>query len=68
VTAGAPAPDLRESNLALHWDSFHAVVKDGLLLPKLMPRFQELSDEQLRQIFLYVRSGARAALQSDAHH
>jgi quinohemoprotein ethanol dehydrogenase len=62
VTAGAPAPDLRESSLALHWDTLRAVVKDGVLLPKLMPQFQQLRDDQLRAIFMYVRSGARQAL------
>jgi quinohemoprotein ethanol dehydrogenase len=64
ISAGTPAADLRESALALHWESFRAVVKDGLLLPRLMPQFQELSDDKLRAIFIYVRSGARQALNS----
>ncbi len=68
VTAGAPAMDLRESALALHWGSFRAVVRDGLLLSKLMPRFQELSDDQLQDVFAYIRNGARAAAQSTAMH
>jgi quinohemoprotein ethanol dehydrogenase len=62
VSAGAPAPDLRESRIALHWDSFNSVVRHGLL-PQLMPRFEELSEAQLRGIFMYIRSGARTALQ-----
>jgi quinohemoprotein ethanol dehydrogenase len=62
VTAGAPASDLRESPLALHWETLRAVVKDGVLLPKLMPQFKQLNDDQLRAIFIYVRSGARQAL------
>ena len=64
ISAGTPAADLRESALALHWESFRAVVKDGLLLPRLMPQFHELSDDKLRAIFIYVRSGARQALNS----
>jgi quinohemoprotein ethanol dehydrogenase len=61
-SAGAPAPDLRESPLALRWDSFRTVVKEGALVPKLMPRFDELSAGQLRAIYMYIRAGARASL------
>src|ERR1700733_12642523 len=60
--AGAPAPDLRESRLALRWDSFRSVVRDGLLVAKLMPRFAELSDSQLQAMYMYIRAGARASL------
>ncbi len=62
VSAGAPAPDLRESAAALNWSSFRAIVKEGALVPKLMPRFAQLSDDELRSIYLYIRSGAREAL------
>jgi quinohemoprotein ethanol dehydrogenase len=62
ASAGAPAPDLRESTLALHQDSFRSIVRDGILVPKLMPRFDELSDSQLEAIYIYVRAGARASL------
>ena len=64
VSAGGPAPDLRESPIALHWASFRAVVKDGALLNKLMPRFQELSDDQLQEVYMYIRSGSRQVLQA----
>jgi quinohemoprotein ethanol dehydrogenase len=64
VSPGAPGPDLRESAIALNWDSFHVVVKDGTLVPKLMPKFDELSEEQLRDLFMYIRTGAREAAAS----
>lgn len=62
VSAGSPAPDLRESAIALHWESLRAVVKDGTLVPKLMPRFEKLPDDQLRSVFMYIRSAARKVL------
>jgi quinohemoprotein ethanol dehydrogenase len=61
VSSGAPAPDLRESQLALNADSFWAVVHEGALLPKGMPRFDRLTREQVMQIYAYIRAGARAA-------
>jgi quinohemoprotein ethanol dehydrogenase len=68
ASAGAPAPDLRESTLALRWDSFRSVVKEGVLVPKLMPRFDELSDGQLRAIYMYIRAGARASRSHAPQH
>jgi quinohemoprotein ethanol dehydrogenase len=68
VSAGTPAPDLRESRIALHWESFRTVVKEGTLLPKLMPKFANLPDEQLREIYLFIRSGAREALEQEPQH
>lgn len=65
VSAGTPAPDLRESPIALDWDSFRTVVKDGVLLPRLMPKFADMSDEELRKVYLYIRSGARDALRQE---
>jgi quinohemoprotein ethanol dehydrogenase len=62
VSPGSPAPDLRESQLALHWDSFRVTVKEGLLLAKLMPKFSELSDDQVRAVYMYIRAGARDVL------
>jgi quinohemoprotein ethanol dehydrogenase len=62
LSAGAPAPDLRESTLALHYDSFRSVVAGGVLKPQLMPQFGELSERQLLAIFAYIRAGARDSL------
>jgi quinohemoprotein ethanol dehydrogenase len=62
VSPGTPAPDLRESTIALKWDSFRATVKDGALLSQLMPKFDAFSDDDVRNIFLYIRSDAREVL------
>jgi len=61
VGAGSPAPDLRESRLALDPNAFYSVVHDGALLPRGMPRFENLSREQVMQLYAYIRSGARKA-------
>jgi quinohemoprotein ethanol dehydrogenase len=62
VSAGAPAPDLRESQIALNPDSFWTVVHDGALIQHGMPRFETLTREQVMQIYACVRAGAREAL------
>jgi quinohemoprotein ethanol dehydrogenase len=67
VSPGSPAPDLRESHLAVSWEAFRATVREGRL-PKLMPRFPELSDDQMRAIYMYIRSGAREALARQRTH
>lgn len=60
-SAGA-APDLRESRIALDMESFTAVVRDGALLQRGMPRYEQLSDEDLRQIHAFIRAKAREAV------
>jgi quinohemoprotein ethanol dehydrogenase len=62
VSAGAPAPDLRESQLALDPEAFWKVVHDGALLERGMPRFEGFTREQVMQIYAYVRAGAREAI------
>lgn len=59
---GAPGPDLRESALALKIESFRAVVKDGALLARGMPRFDMLTDREIHQLHAYIRARAREAL------
>jgi quinohemoprotein ethanol dehydrogenase len=66
VSAGAPAPDLRESTIALYPESLWSVVHDGTLLPRGMPRFDQLDPAQVRQIHAYIRATARAALHAPA--
>ncbi len=61
-SAGAPGPDLRESPLALDREAFTKVIRDGASLSKGMPRFPELSDEQLSQLYSYIREMARVEL------
>jgi quinohemoprotein ethanol dehydrogenase len=62
VSTGSPAPDLRESQIALNPATFYAVLNKGLLLPAGMPRFDNMTHEQVMQIWAYIRQGARDAL------
>ncbi|CAN7631241.1 PQQ-dependent dehydrogenase, methanol/ethanol family [Phenylobacterium sp. LjRoot219] len=61
-SAGAPGPDLRESQIALDREALWSVLHDGALRPSGMPQFQELSRQQVSQIQAYIRAGARQAL------
>lgn len=58
---GAFARDLRESTLALRWESFRAVVHDGALMPLGMAKYDDISDSDLEDIYWYVRQSARNA-------
>jgi quinohemoprotein ethanol dehydrogenase len=60
-STGTPGPDLRESAISLGLDPFSDLVKNGMM-ERGMPRFDTLSDEQIGQLYAYVRSRARAAL------
>ena len=60
--AGGPAPDLRESPVALHEESFRAVLLDGALMSRGMPRYADYDATQIRQLHAYIRAGAREAL------
>ena len=64
VSTGGPAPDLRESQLALHPDSFFSVVHDGALIQRGMPSFETFTREQVMDLYAYIRSGARETLAS----
>jgi len=64
VSAGAPAPDLRESAVALDPQSFSSVVRDGALMQHGMPLFETFSTQQVNQLYTYIRSRARVALDS----
>ena len=55
------APDLRESRLALNWNGFRAVLHDGTLASLGMPKYDNLSDDELLALHMYVRSVAREA-------
>jgi quinohemoprotein ethanol dehydrogenase len=62
VSGGAPAPDLRESPIALQSDTLWQVVHDGALLKRGMPPFKDLTRQQSDQIHAFIRARARAAL------
>jgi quinohemoprotein ethanol dehydrogenase len=58
VAAGA-APDLRESAISLDRDAFRQFVRSGALEPKGMPKFDEMSDDDLEAIRHYIRVRAQ---------
>jgi quinohemoprotein ethanol dehydrogenase len=59
--AGAPAPDLRESGIAVRLDTFTQMLREGRL-EKGMPQFKWMSDQQIRQLHAYLRARSREAL------
>ena len=61
VSAGSPGPDLRESALAMDPVAFRNIVKGGALIERGMPRYDFLTDEQVTQLYHYVRQEARRA-------
>ncbi len=65
-SAGAPGPDLRESAIALDPEMFRKVVRDGISQSKGMPSFPAFSDEQLTQLWSYIREAARVELRRKA--
>jgi quinohemoprotein ethanol dehydrogenase len=66
VSAGAPAPDLRESPSAMDQAALWSILHDGALLQRGMPRFDKLDAAEVRQIHAYIRAQARLALQAEA--
>ncbi|WP_129649588.1 outer membrane protein assembly factor BamB family protein [Peristeroidobacter agariperforans] len=61
---GSFAPDLRESFLAMNWEAFRSVLRDGSLSRAGMPKYDDLSEHQHYAIFMYVRQRAREAAQT----
>ena len=64
VSTGGPAPDLRESNIALREEGLWSVLHDGALMPQGMPRYDAFTRDQVRQLHAYIRSGAREVLEA----
>jgi quinohemoprotein ethanol dehydrogenase len=62
VVAGGIAPDLRASPVPLSAEDFVHVVRDGALQARGMPRFPELTDNQLDSLRHFFRLKAREAL------
>ncbi len=56
---GSMAPDLRASPIPLDFNSFAAVVRDGLKNNMGMPSYPEMSDEQLEALRHFIRKRAR---------
>ena len=60
--AGGAAPDLRRSQIPLSIEALDAVVRQGALVDNAMPRFGELSPDDLLNIQHYIRSRARDSI------
>jgi quinohemoprotein ethanol dehydrogenase len=58
AVSGGAAPDLRASTIPLEAASFNAVVVDGVLVSRGMPKFPRLSDKQLLSLRHYIRREA----------
>jgi quinohemoprotein ethanol dehydrogenase len=59
VVGGGAAPDLRLSPVILDDELFRSVVEGGALVARGMPRFDELSDEDLKSLRQYLRAKAQ---------
>jgi quinohemoprotein ethanol dehydrogenase len=62
MASSGSAPDLRESSLALSKETLWSVVHGGALIQQGMPRFDDLTQQQVDQLYAYIRAGARKAL------
>ncbi len=60
-SAGVPGPDLRESPVALDQAAFSSLLSNGGLEANGMPRFQDYSQDELRDLYMFIRSKAREA-------
>jgi hypothetical protein len=47
--------------LAMNWIAFKSVVRGGALAAAGMPRFADLSDDDTRAIYMYIRQRTREA-------
>ena len=56
--AAGHAPDLRASATVLSDEAFATIVRDGVLVSRGMPHFEELSDQQLNDTREYIRGEA----------
>ncbi|HEX7856620.1 MAG TPA: PQQ-dependent dehydrogenase, methanol/ethanol family [Sphingobium sp.] len=62
IGAGSPAPDLRESQIALSEDGLWSVLHEGALEQRGMPAFPQLTREQVHALYSYLRAKSREAL------
>jgi len=62
ASAGSAAPDLRESSAAQDLATLSTILKQGTLAPGGMPLFDDLTDGEIRELNMYIRSRARAAV------
>ena len=53
------APDLRESTIAFDRTAFKAFVRSGALISRGMPKYDDLNDDEIEDLYQYIRAGAR---------
>lgn len=61
AVAGGTAPDLRASGVPLDAEAFRHIVQGGALVQQRMPRFEELTGQDLDDLRHYIRQQARAS-------
>jgi quinohemoprotein ethanol dehydrogenase len=66
AVAGGTAPDLRASAVPLNAEAFKAIVQGGSLEIKGMPKFAELTDQELEALRHYIRYRARLTTRPQA--
>lgn len=59
---GSPGPDLRESGVALDRVTFTEFLRSGAMAASGMPSFPEITDREAGDLYMYIRSGARDAI------
>ncbi|MFO0336924.1 MAG: PQQ-dependent dehydrogenase, methanol/ethanol family [Pseudomonadota bacterium] len=62
AVAAGYAPDLRASAVALSAEAFDSVVRQGSMMSRNMPRFEELTPADLETLRHYLRARARESL------
>jgi quinohemoprotein ethanol dehydrogenase len=65
-SVGSIAPDLRESRLALNWQAFRDMLHEGSLVSAGMPKFDDLSDVDMRALYMYIRQHARESIAQES--
>jgi quinohemoprotein ethanol dehydrogenase len=61
AVSGGAAPDLRASQIPADPKAFAAVVRGGALVPNSMPRFDELTPDEVEALRHFIRQQAEAA-------
>ncbi len=66
AVSGGAAPDLLASGVPMERESFESVLHDGMLVERGMPRFEELTGDELTGLQHYLRQRAREVLAAQA--
>jgi hypothetical protein len=53
---------LREAGAAVDFDSFSELLRSGALAINGMPKYDDYSPEEIRDLYMYIRAAARVAL------